>query len=227
MNTIQQRKNTEATIERIKTSFSSVYLTLISVIQAGVLGYFIFLLDKQIGNIVFKDIIPLITTFIMIVTTWNEYMMGSTVLRWIPSLKDSFIPFLLGISELFVIRSVFSPAFFWFYSLGVFCLFGYIAFLNMFYSARKHPENVDVFAVLGCLPLLAEAWTLGGAAIFFCLGFLLGQRSSCIISYYMSVLGAFLFFSGFLIRGVVYWKRITLMPADNTVLPVDPATPGD
>ena len=62
--------------------FPSALLTLVSVIQASVFGFFIYMLTERISFIKNFDIIELITffltvaviIFLLIIVTWNEYM---------------------------------------------------------------------------------------------------------------------------------------------------------
>jgi len=195
-------------IEQIKESFSSVYLTLISIIQASVLGYFIFILGAQWKSLSSINLIISITTFLMLVTIWNEYMMGSTTFRWIPRLRDSFLPFAIGISEFLVVHHIISDVSLWCFSLALFCFVGYLAYLNMFHSARLYSENTSIFERLGRLPKVTEIWAFCLVLIFSFLGVISHKFASSLIVQYTTAIFSVIIFGAFLYRGVRYWSRI-------------------
>ncbi len=201
-------RNIESIIEQIKASFSSVYLTLISIIQACVLGYWMFLVGTNYIILAPITIILLVFTFLMIITTWNEYMMGTTAFRWIPRLKDSFIPFMIGISEFFVVHNIFSNMSLWCFSMALFSFVGYLAYLNMYHSARKHPENTAIFGLLGPLPKVTEILAFSYSVIFAFLGVITHKFPSSLTVQYITVSFSGIIFGTFLYRGVLYWNRI-------------------
>lgn len=201
-------RNREIIIEQIKASFSSVYLTLISIIQACVLGYWMFLVGTHFIILDPITIILLFIAFLMIITTWNEYMMGTTAFMWIPRLKDSFIPFMIGISEFFVLYNIFSNISLWCYSMALFSFVGYLAYLNMYHSARKHPENAAIFGLLGRSPIVTEIWAFSYSIIFVLLGVITHKFPSSLTVQYFTVSFSGIIFGAFLYRGVRYWNRI-------------------
>lgn len=228
MGTKSHSTTRESIDEQIKTQFSTVYLTLISIIQACVLQYLIFTIDEHWLGIDLIKILVIITTFLMIISTWNEYVMGSIVFRWIPSLKDAFIPFILGISEWVVIRNIFLSIYLWFYSLALFCFIGWLAFSNMFKNASRHQENASIISSLGRLPFITEVFALSSGAFFAFLGvisykFTSGLKMHFItipslttqyiwipglIVQYITVSFSLIMYVMFLYRGVLYWNRI-------------------
>lgn len=200
----------ETILEQIKASFSSVYLTLTSIIQACVFGYLIFLLGTNWGGLspASTTTIAIVTAFLVVITTWNEYMMGATAFRWIPRLKDAFIPFALGISEFLVIHNVFTNVYMWCYSLAVYSFIGYLAYVNMYCSARQHPENTTIFGLLGHLPIVTEVWAFTSTIIFIFLGVICQRFSSSLAVQYIAALCSLVILGGFLYRGVLYWNKI-------------------
>src|SRR5690349_17919714 len=86
----------------LESAFSISYVTLISIIQGGALGYLVTVLDRvtaQGANLTHLDLeswLLAFLAFILIATVWNEYMMGATIFNWIPTLMDALIPFTIG-----------------------------------------------------------------------------------------------------------------------------------
>ena len=204
----RRSRNREIIIEQIKASFSSVYLTLISIIQACVLGYWMFLVSTHFIVLSPITIILLFIAFLMIITTWNEYMMGTTAFMWIPRLEDSFIPFMIGISEFFVVHNIFSNMSLWCYSMALFSFVGYLAYLNMYHSARKHPENTAIFDLLGILPKVTKNLAVSYSVIFFFLGVITHKFPSNLTVQYITVSFSGIIFGTFLYRGYRYWNKI-------------------
>jgi hypothetical protein len=195
-------------VKKVKDEFPSVYLTLISIIQASVVGYLIITMQTHWGKLTLTNWMPPVATFLLIITVWNEYMMGSTTFRWIPRLKDSFLPFALGISEIYVVSNIVEYLYSWCFSTSVFSFIGFLAFLNMFHSAKRHPENDPIFERIGKLEKMTKICAFSLAIVFALLG---------IISYTLKanpiaeiIIGAFslILILAFLYRGVKYWERI-------------------
>lgn len=198
----------DSVIIRIKGSFASVYLSLTSIIQAAVFAYLIFILDTHFSELHFSNIIPLICSFLLIVITWNEYMMGATAFVWIPRLIDSFIPFILGIFELLVCRFAVTSSTSWFFFVSVFGLIAALAYSNMYRSAKQHAENKIVFELLHRMPQITLIWTLCHSFVFLVCGLIMLYITSSMVALYIMQglsLGTLI---AFLYRGVKYWNRI-------------------
>jgi hypothetical protein len=196
-------------IERIKSQFSSVYLTLISVIQASVLSYLMVCADGLLARLTARSAVLLVTTFLVIVSSWNEYVMGSTTFRWVPTVIDSFLPFLLGASEFLMVRALGRSSSAWYLWLAAFCLFGYVAFVNQYRSARRLTDNDVLFAALGRWTTVSEGLLILTAALSAGFGILdsrLSASSPARTVLASAALGAMVVY---FIRTVLYWRRIT------------------
>ena len=209
MDRYKKAKSLPDTIDEIKKTFSSVYLTLISIIQASLLGYFLFTFGGYFSDFTVVQWIVTFTTFLMIVTTWNEYMMGSMVFSWIPRLRDSLLPFSIGITELFVIRFITDEIYKWYIAITAFCFVGLLAFKNMYDNARRYPENNNpVLNSLDNWPKITLWWVFG-LVLTFGLFSIISIFLDCeITQYVLSSLSALLFASFLFIGRVKYWHRI-------------------
>ena len=75
-------------LKRAREAHVTVYLTLTSIVQGAVLAYllsFVSLLSRQIS---FTGWILTSVTFLLVIITWNEYVMGVITFRWVPDLLD-------------------------------------------------------------------------------------------------------------------------------------------
>ena len=124
-------------------SFTSTYLTLTSILQGVALAYLVVVVDDEMHAFEAAHWILVVTTFLMIVAAWHEYMTAVTVFVWIPRLRDSLIPFLLGGAELVLIRSLGQQTELeWFFlAMAVTSLVTLVAFLNMYASAAAERDK--------------------------------------------------------------------------------------
>ena len=128
----------QALLHDLRESFAPSYLTLISIIE-GVLLALMFELIAE-GHVVLRvadpSILLVLNNIIIIALVWNEYRMGSSVFRWVPSLLDAVIPFTVGGLQAALILSTAEPR-------------AWLAYMGTFYLA-------------GCLLLGIMLWLLFG-----------------------------------------------------------------
>jgi hypothetical protein len=196
-------------IERIKAQFSTIYLTLISVIQASVLSYAMVCTDGLLHGLTARTAILLTTTFLIIVLNWNEYVMGSTTFRWVPTVVDSFLPFLIGASEFLMVRSLVRDGVGWYFWLAAFCLLGCMAFINQYRQARRLPENAAVFVALGRWTRSTEILLLAISVFAVAMGFIDISLPGCSPIRTLLAVAALAGTVAYLVRTVFYWRRIT------------------
>lgn len=195
-------------LNRARGAHGSVYLTLISIVQGAILGYLLSFVDahRNIGTIGW---LLASITFIIVVLTWNEYVMGVITFDWVPDLLDSFIPFSLGISQYLLVNTIRDNPTNWFFAQAVFSAVTFTAFLNMYVKARRdRGHNTAILHALGifvrfsiiypiiyCIASFIFACTLKltGAPKILCVTFL------CVFS--LGVLG-------YLVRTWLYWRRL-------------------
>src|SRR5262245_43286659 len=124
-------------LRRLEFSFSTVYLTLTSIIQGATFSYLAAVVLGNYRSYGLTEWILTATTFAVIVIAWNEYMMGAITLVWIPSLTDSLIPFLMGGAQMLMVRSIGPDPAQWYLWAAIFSLVALGAFVNMYYNAGK------------------------------------------------------------------------------------------
>lgn len=136
---------------RAQTHFPSVLLTLISIIQA-------LALELMWSKIMESDWLWLfnvqalvgwgmiLVTFLGILQVWVMYSTMVMGFIWQPYLRDSIIPFIIGIQE-FMLVSLIGEEFttLWLYVLGSIFITGNWVSHSSFRRARLDPENDDFF----------------------------------------------------------------------------------
>jgi hypothetical protein len=131
----------------LRESFAPSYLTLISIIEGVLLGLSFELLAT--GNIAVRlndpAILVVVNNLILIMLVWNEYRMGSSMFRWVPSLADAVIPFMVGGFQAALVLTVPYPLA-WLGWMAAFYATGVIAYQNMYRRSAEEERNAFVLA---------------------------------------------------------------------------------
>jgi hypothetical protein len=95
-----------ALLQQVKGSFTGSTLTLLSIIQAVALGELATVVaDNYRRFIVVQWLMALVTLFLLFVV-WDHLSRDAMTFVWVPDYRDSAIPFLIGITELFLSHAV-------------------------------------------------------------------------------------------------------------------------
>lgn len=134
-------------VEAVDHGFREMYLTLTSIIQGVAFG---FLAERTFNgqNPTVEQRIAFTICFMMIVTVWQEYMVGSTVFVWTPTLLDSVIPFAIGMTEFQLIAAARMGVYSFLVRLAIFLTVGTAAYLNWLVHARHGRANKAMYATL-------------------------------------------------------------------------------
>ena len=127
-------------VTRFKEHFTPVYLTLISIIQASVLGYMMVYIHDPRAELTVWTSVRLLGSFLYVVAMWYAYTCGAIAFRRVPGLADAIIPFTLGAFEFLAVRSA-GSIFWWSLCNAGFALTGAISYVHQFRSATRQPEN--------------------------------------------------------------------------------------
>lgn len=203
----QNRKRSEQLLNYAKGSHTSTYLTLISIVQGVAFSFLSFFVSTHYNDFNFVGWLLSLITLIVIVMTWNEYVMAVISFLWIPDFLDALIPFILGASEIFIVQSLSNEPEIWFLAMAVFSFFGFIAFANMYVKAKKEQtDNHATFEALGRYVIISILYPIVAVGVFMAFWLIVRMFSpSRLLFEILSVLSA-LSVAGFLIRVWLYWK---------------------
>lgn len=129
----------------LRESFAPSYLTLISIIQGVLLGLVFELISEGRSATGVRDpaSVLVFNNVVLIALVWNEYRMGSSMFKWIPSLLDAVIPFTVGALQAALILTTGRPTA-WIAWLAVFYVSGAVAFENMYRRSAAEERNAFV-----------------------------------------------------------------------------------
>jgi hypothetical protein len=160
----------KALLHDMRESFAPSYLTLISIIEGVLLGLLFELIAT--GHIALRLADPasllVLNNLILIMVVWNEYRMGSSMFRWVPSLPDAVIPFMLGGFQAALLLTVSYPLA-WLGCLAAFYMVSIIAYQNMYSRSAEEERNAFVLVhnrgfqrlnLASCLLISALLWLL-------------------------------------------------------------------
>jgi hypothetical protein len=206
----------------LRTSFSSQYLTLTSIIQGVALAYLIVVVDEEMAQFGAAQWLFVVAAFLAIVSAWHEYMTAVTIFVWVPRFWDALIPFLLGASELMLIRSLRRPGGLeWsFVALGVAALAALLAFLNMYRSAAAEEDlNRDLLVRLRSYRRVNLGFVIAASVLFFSFAAVVainGGSTTLDVGLSAGALGLVLIF---LARGYFYWNRVVRIAREDAAGP--------
>jgi hypothetical protein len=219
--TIDSNPDRDDAVTRVERAFPTLYLTLISIIQGAVLGFMVARVGSALNEraLTTPQWFLVAVSFVGIVAVWNEYMMGSSVFRWIPDLYDSFLPFLLGAAQFAAVLATTTrrpmDVIWWPAAMSAFYLFGILAFANMFNKTDKHDRSRNILAQLKDWPKLTVVMTAMACAAQFLLFFWLlhvGQHGAATR---VMCAGSLLIMISFLFFRWRYWRRLVGSPASR------------
>lgn len=143
----------EELAENIMNSFSTMYLTMISIVQGVALGLLVFKAPEVIewtdifhpiwtGEYILtilSKIAHIVTTFLFIVLTWHSYFWLAAIAKWVPVIWDSLLFFVHGAFEFMLIESLSNlDSFAWFYFFG---FIGLISAIQYKYNSKRLHDN--------------------------------------------------------------------------------------
>lgn len=126
--------------ERMRSPFTSFFLTLLSIIQGTALAALFAKVDALITrqNFHAPQIIMSIGIFFVIVTLWTQYQMGSLLYSWPVRVIDAFIPFVFGVFEFVMIIGMEHGAFFVLLTFGLFFVIILFGFEYQYLQVRRN-----------------------------------------------------------------------------------------
>jgi len=103
---------------RMKDSFTSMYQTILSIIQGVALADLAMFVVAKYPQFTVVHWLMVLTTFFMFIVVFNVYSIQSAVWDWIPDIRDESIPFVFGALELFLNHTISLNMSLWFLGLA-------------------------------------------------------------------------------------------------------------
>lgn len=153
--------------DRLLSLHESSYLSLMSIVQGVVLGFLAFRVTSSLASFGLIAWILVLTTFLLVILTWNEYVIGIASFDWAPTLIDSMIPFLLCGTQIWLAATISDDPRQWFLGFAAFSCIASLAFLNMYWRASQYRKNKCLLQALTKHRRLVLFMSIGSAAAGF------------------------------------------------------------
>lgn len=196
--------------DRIKNQNASAYLTLMSIIQGVALSFFAFAVTNNYQTFGTANWILVLCTFVLLILTWFEYIVGVSIFTWLHGLSDSIIPFLLFAAEVMLIQTMSKSDGHWYFSMVVFCAASILAFVNMYVKASTLNENASLLQSLRCWRLFNLAFISLSAVVYMLLYWCWQPNREILFSSL-----ALAFISIFAISAELYWLAVLQHAKNN------------
>ncbi len=188
---------------RIKKLNASTYLTLLSIIQGVSLSFFAFYFIANFSDYHASSWVISLTTFVLIILTWFEYVVGITVFEWIHGFADTMIPFFMFGAEIALVCNMGTDLKFWFVSMSIFCLLALLAFINMYRKAGLEPEHSELLNHIKTEISFTKIYLILSSVSFLAFFVVVNECNVFTLS-----LVSFLFVFVFSVFANMYWSKV-------------------
>lgn len=134
--------------QKLKDSFTLVYMTALSVIQGVALADLAGNVASDYHQFTVTHWLLTLLTFGVLIAIWYQYMMYSLLWDWMPDLRDAVFPFLIGALELFLNHTIFASLSAWLIVYAILFLMGALTTVHTGIRAREEVENLKMLNLL-------------------------------------------------------------------------------
>src|SRR5215467_13986022 len=152
---------------RMKDSFTSMYQTILSIVQGVALADLAAFVEANYPHFTIVHWLMVLTTFALFIVVFNVYSIQGAVWDWIPDVRDASIPFIFGALELFVNHTITLSLSLWFIGLAAISTLGAVGTVHLMWRAREESENEELLGLLKVYHRLFILYYVGAAALAF------------------------------------------------------------
>ncbi len=156
--------------QRLKDSFSLVYLTLLSVIQGLALADLALIVGAGYQQLTVVRWLLVLVNFGVVITIWHTFTMHITLWRWIPDLRDAVIPFMIGAVELVLNHTISLSLSAWLFIMAIIASMAMLAIWYVGQRAQEEDENTRMLSLLRKHLRLYGLYNLAVGALYLLLG---------------------------------------------------------
>jgi len=158
-----------AVYRRLKESYSPTYLTILSVVQAVAMGDLAQVVATSYQDFTLVQWALTFNTFGVLIITWNVFSVQSALWGWIPDVRDSAVPFVVGALELFLNHSIVISLSAWLVAVSLIAIAGALGTLHISWRARGEAEHRELLSWLSVHMRLYIAYLIAGGGILLAL----------------------------------------------------------
>jgi len=111
-------------------------------------------------------------TFGVLIITWNVFSVQSALWGWIPDVRDSAVPFVVGALELFLNHSIVVSLSAWLVAVSLIAIAGALGTLHISWRARGEVEHRELLSWLSAHMRLYIAYLICGGGVLLALAWI-------------------------------------------------------
>src|SRR5262245_59107587 len=129
---------------RLKESYSPMYLTILSIVQAVALGELAPVIALAHDRFTIVNWVMALDTFFVLIIIWNVFTVQSGLWHWIPDVRDGAIVFVVGAVELFLGEAIVGSLSIWLIALSLIGVVGAVGTGYIVWRGSHEPENSEL-----------------------------------------------------------------------------------
>jgi hypothetical protein len=212
-----------ALLNRIRGSFTPIYLTILSIIQAVALGELAKVVADGYPEFTLAQWSLVLLTFLILITIWSHVTTDAMSWVWIPDLRDAVLPFLLGAFELYQAHAIVLGLGPWLFGMVAGAALAVLEFFHVGRQVRLEADDAQALRLFR-----RRSWSdllqgVGGMVLFFVLGMAtlatgvtgtaddpaLGAFGAALL--WVAVLLTGLWLGAYLLRTMLYWRALVAL----------------
>jgi hypothetical protein len=154
---------------RLKGSYSPTYLTILSVVQAVAMGDLAQVVAAGHQHFTLVQWILTLNTFGVLIIIWNVFSVQSALWRWIPDIRDSAVPFVVGALELFLNHTITVSLSAWLVAVSLIAVAGAVGTLHISWRAAREKEHRELLGRLSVHIRLYVGYLMAGSSVLLAL----------------------------------------------------------
>lgn len=210
-------------LSQLKGSFTSIYLTILSIVQAVALGELARVVADSYSQFTPVQWALVLLTFSILIIIWNHMITDAMTWVWIPDWRDSVIPFLLGAFELYQAHAIVAGLSPWLFGMVAGATLAVLEFFHVGRQVRLEGENAEVLRLFRIRSWSDLLQGVAGIVLFFALGMAsvaagVAQtpgppllRAVGVALPWVAVLLTGLWLAGYLLRTTLYWRALVAL----------------
>jgi hypothetical protein len=207
-------------LSRIKGSFTTIYLTILGLIQAVALAELARVVADGYPEFTLVQWALVLLTFLILIIIWNHVTTDAMTWVWIPDLRDSVIPFLLGAFELYQAHAIVLGLGPWLFGMVAGATLAVLEFFHVGRQVRLEADDAEALRLFRSRSRSDLLQGVTGMVLFFALGIAsvaIGDtraadqpllRAVGAALPWVAVLLTGLWLGAYLLRTTLYWRAL-------------------
>jgi hypothetical protein len=210
-------------LSHIKDSFTSIYLTVLSIVQGVALTSLAVVVADGYSEFTPVQWALVVLTFLILIIVWNHVTTDAMTWTWIPDFRDSAIPFLLGAFALYQTFAIVAGLGPWLFGMVVGATCAVVEFFHVGRQVRLGAPNAEMLSLFRRRGLADLLQGIVGIGVFLALGVaIVTIGDSWSVLPWVAVLITGLWLGAYVLRTTLYWRALVAL-ARSGRLPADTA----